>query len=140
MKEKVKELEKNCLMEISYWWGGRLSGSYGKIITSDYVLYEYSLNFGNPYLFEKYNLPKEWLTDGIKLPPSAITKINDFIENKIISKEYESSRILDAGWSIVGNYKKTPFAAINVLDEDKNHYLYDEANTLLTKIKLDLNA
>lgn len=129
MRERIREMEKDCLYGISNWWGLRDAGSSGIFITKDYILYSYTLYSRDNVFTKEHNIPKESMSEGIKLNNADIKKINNFIEENIKGKEFERNMIFDAGWSVFGEYEGKRFGVVNHRD------VYEIAKNLINEIK-----
>lgn len=129
MREKIREMERECLFGISNWWGLHDAGTSGMFITKDNMLYSYTLYSRENTFTKEHNIPKESISDGIKLSDTDIKKINKFIEDNIKSKNFERNMIFDAGWSVFGEYEGKRFGVVN------HHDVYETARNLINEIK-----
>lgn len=129
MRDKIREMERECLFGISNWWGLRDAGSRGTFITKDYMLYSYTLYSTDNIFTKEHNIPKESMSKGIKLNDTDIKKINKFIEENIKGKDFDRHMIFDAGWSVFGEYEGKRFGVVN------HHDVYELAQKLINEIK-----
>ena len=113
MKNKLEELRKNMLIEVSSWGGLSLTpGTSGLIVTQDKKVYYYHMYFRVPEkLKDKISL--EDISEGKELQGSTYKKLIKYIEEKIINVEYENKFIFDASFHIIVNYKNKKITVNN---------------------------
>ena len=113
MKNKLEELRKNMLIEVSSWGGLSLTpGTSGLIVTQDKKVYYYHMYFRIPEnLKDKISL--EDISEGKELQGSTYKKLIKYIEEKIINVEYENKFIFDASFHIIVNYKNKKITVNN---------------------------
>lgn len=135
MQEKLKDLKNNTLLGISNWWGLHNPGTSGILVTTDKVLYKYTLYYRETKFLRENKIPLEYISEGIKLTEQEYQMIIEFIENEIIGKTFESASIFDASWTVFGKYKEYHFNIVNNIDFSKKTGLYDRTKELLDKLK-----
>lgn len=133
MKEKLNELRKNMLIEVSNWNG--LGEPYKKnvIITKNKKMYTYETYLRKvPDALKKYFDGNESFYE-TKISDKDYEMVENFIKEKIISKKFEMKHVRDAGNTISGNLNYN-FLVIN------NDKLFTEINNLFMKFyKKNLN-
>ncbi len=100
---KLKELEKNAIIEVlSSGAGGFGFSNSGYLVTSNKEIYKFliELNF-SVYDDEKH---KNFISKFKDLTDEEYKKVTDFIENELLSTEFEKKMILDASFNIKVNY------------------------------------
>ncbi len=116
MQEKLKSLRLDKFLELSSWAGlSPMPGTTGIIITKDKKIYYY----------HKYHHVPENLKDKIKLEDISEGRIIDediylklvnYLEEKVIGKEFEEINIRDAGVNISGTLNNNSFNIHNHFD------------------------
>ena len=85
MQKILNNLKNNSLLQISNWWGLRDAGKSGAIITKDKMLYKYTFYHRLSPFLEKNNIPKEYISPGIKLSNEEYQRTIKFIEKDLYS-------------------------------------------------------
>lgn len=136
MKEKLKELEKNMLIELSSWGGlGPFAGISKVIITYDKKIYYYKKYFHLPEQIMKQNdLKPETLSEGNLLSNDQYNIIVNFIEKEIVNKIFEPVMLFDAGYDVYVNYPDCQSRIINSISGTDDKCIYDNAYKLLREI------
>ena len=121
--EKIRE---NAIIEVNQCWGLSNPGCKGIILT----------NTKNLYIYQYYNnIPKEledtnvnFISKKRDIEEHEFKKIINFIEKKIINKDFDFEMIFDAGFEVIVNYN-------GVTKEIKNNRkIYDKAKELMTSL------
>ncbi len=136
MQEILNNLKTNSLLQISNWWGLRDAGKAGTIITKDKMLYKYSFYHRLSPFLETNNIPKEYISEGIKLSDEEYERVIKFIEEEIVDKTFIFKKIYDVGYNVSGNYNGHHFNINNNIgfsNEEKG--LYNKAKELIETIK-----
>lgn len=134
MQEELKNLEESSILILSNWWGLGNPGRSKTIITKEKKIYIYTLYSRKTLFLEKNNIPLESLYESCKLTDNDYNKIIDFIKTEILSKEYESHMILDAGYSVSGIYENNSFQYPNYYDINTKESLYNKTMKLVKNI------
>ncbi len=135
MKEKLKKLQENSLLEVSNWWGLRNPGTSGTIITQDKMLYHYTIYYRESSFLTDNNIPLESLSKGRKITEEEYSKVIEFIENNIVGKNIEPHRIFDAGFYVRGHFNNKPFNIVNDKGYKENPGIYDITKEFINTIK-----
>ena len=116
MQEKLEKLRLNKFLEIRSWAGlSPMPGTTGIIITNDKKIYYY----------HKYHHIPENLKDKIKLEEISKGRLIDediylnlvnYLEEKIIGKDFENINTRDAGVNISGTLNNNSFNIYNHFD------------------------
>ena len=136
MQKILNNLKNNSLLQISNWWGLWDAGKSGAIITKDKMLYKYTFYHRLSPFLEKNNIPKEYISPGIKLSNEEYQRTIKFIEKEMVDKDFISKKIRDVGYNVSGNYNGKPFSIHNDFgfgNEEKG--LYNKAKELIETIK-----
>lgn len=109
MNEKLNELRKNRLIELSVWAGLSLTpGSNGIIITKDKKKYLYH-NYRSIAPSLEGKVEKEYLSPGVELSDDIYEELIAIIENELLAKKHEYVMLFDISFSIEGNYNGVDF-------------------------------
>lgn len=135
MKKDLEELRKNALIDIYSWGGlGPTPGCSGTIITKDRKIYTYYNFHSLSSEFKNKGIPDSYLGYIKKLTEEEYYKIEEYIEENIINKKYESVIIRDASFHVDGSFKNIKFKLTNAIN-DKGEIIYFDINELIYKIK-----
>ena len=136
MQELVDKLKENSILGVEVKANLSISpGTSGTIITKDKKVYGYSLYvFMTPFM-EKNNIPLENIYLIKELTDDEYNKILKFIQEEIISKEYEFSPQRDSSSVVFGRSKTKLFYYPNCYDINTNENLYDKTIKLIEEIK-----
>ena len=106
MQEKLTEIRKNRLIEISSSWGlGQIPGMESTIVTKNHKIYFYHKYFRlSQELKEKFNLEDESLSKEIILNDIQFKKIIEFIEKEFENKNFDPNVIMDYNSTIYIDY------------------------------------
>ena len=115
MQEKLESLRLDKILEISSWAGlSPMPGTTGIIITKDKKIYYYHKYHHVPdSLKDKIKL--EEISEGRLIDEDIYLNLVNYLEEKIIGKDFENINTRDAGVSISGNINNNSFN-INNLD------------------------
>ena len=116
MQEKLESLRLDKFLEISSWAGlSPTPGSHGIIITKDKKIYYYHKYHRIPdSLKDKIKL--EEISEGRLIDEDIYLKLVNYLEEKIIGKDFENINTRDAGVSISGNINNNSFNINNHFD------------------------
>lgn len=106
MQEKLAEIRKNRLIEISCGWGlGLNPGLKSTIVTKDHRIYFYHKYFRlSKELKEKYNLKDESLSKEIIIDDIQFKKIIKFIKKELVNRIFTPNVIMDYSSTIYIDY------------------------------------
>ena len=116
MQEKLESLRLDKFLEISSWAGlSPTPGSQGIIITKDKKIYYYHKYHRIPdSLKDKIKL--EEISEGRLIDEDIYLNLVNYLEEKIIGKDFENINTRDAGVSISGNINNNSFNINNHFD------------------------
>ncbi len=116
MQEKLESLRLDKILEISSWAGlSPMPGTEGIIITKDKTLYYYHKYHHVPdSLKDKIKL--EEISEGRLIDEDIYLKLVNYLEEKVIGKDFENINTRDAGVSISGNINNNSFNINNHFD------------------------
>ena len=116
MQEKLEKLRQNKFLEISSWAGlSPTPGSHGIIITKDKKIYYYHKYHRIPdSLKDKIKL--EEISEGRLIDEDIYLKLVNYLEEKIIGKDFENINTRDAGVNISGTLNNNSFNIYNHFD------------------------
>ena len=116
MQEKLESLRLDKILEISSWAGlSPMPGTEGIIITKDKTLYYYHKYHHVPdSLKDKIKL--EEISEGRLIDEDIYLNLVNYLEEKIIGKDFENINTRDAGVSISGNINNNSFNINNHFD------------------------
>ena len=136
MQELVDKLKENSILGVEVKTNLGISpGKSGTIITKDKKVYGYSLYiFMNPFM-EKNSIPLESIYLIKELTDDEHNKILKFIQEEIISKEYECRPQRDSSSIVFGSSKSKLLYYPNCYDINTNENLYDKTIKLIEEIK-----
>ena len=136
MQELVDKLKENSILGVEVKANLSISpGKSGTIITKDKKVYGYSLYvFMTPFM-EKNNIPLENIYLIKELTDDEYNKILKFIQEEIISKEYECRPQRDSYDAVFGRNESKLFYYPNCYDINTNENLYDKTIKLIEEIK-----
>ena len=136
MQELVDKLKENSILGVEVKANLSISpGKSGTIITKDKKVYGYSLYiFMTPFM-EKNNIPLENIYLIKELTDDEYNKILKFIQEEIISKEYECRPQRDSYDADFGRNESKLFYYPNCYDINTNENLYDKTKKLLEEVK-----
>ena len=136
MQELVDKLKENSILGVEVKANLSISpGKSGTIITKDKKVYGYSLYiFMTPFL-EKNNIPLENIYLIKELTDDEYNKILKFIQEEIISKEYECRSQRDSYDAVFGRNESKLFYYPNCYDVNTNESLYEKARKLIEEVK-----
>ena len=136
MQELVDKLKENSILGIEVKANLSINpGKSGTIITKDKKVYGYSLYiFMTPFM-EKNNIPLEKIYLIKELTDEEYNKIQKFIEEEIINKEYECRHQRDSYSVVFRKVESKLFYYPNCYDINTNENLYDKAIKLIEEVK-----
>ena len=136
MQELVDKLKENSILGVEVKANLSISpGKSGTIITKDKKVYGYSLYvFMTPFM-EKNNIPLENIYLIKELTSDEYNKILKFIQEEIISKEYECRSQRDSYDVVFGRNESKLFYYPNCYDVNTNESLYEKARKLIEEVK-----
>mgnify|MGYP007112567223 CR=1 FL=1 len=109
MQEKLEKLRLNKFLEISSWAGlSPTPGSQGVIITKDKKIYYYHKYYRISENFKDKVKPED-ISGGIVIDEDIYLNLVNYLEEKIIGKDFENINTRDAGVSISGNINNNSF-------------------------------
>ena len=116
MQEKLKSLRLDKFLELSSWAGlSPMPGTTGIIITKDKKIYYYHKYHHVPEnLKDKIKL--EDISEGRVIDEDIYLKLVNYLEEKVIGKEFEEINIRDAGVKISGTLNNNSFNIHNHFD------------------------
>ena len=116
MQEKLEKLRLDKFLELSSWAGlSPMPGTTGIIITKDKKIYYYHKYHHVPEnLKDKIKL--EDISEGRVIDEDIYLKLVNYLEEKVIGKEFEYIRIMDAGVKISGTLNNNSFNINNHFD------------------------
>ena len=116
MQEKLEKLRLNKFLEIRSWAGlSPMPGTTGIIITKDKKIYYYHKYHHVPEnLKDKTKL--EDISEGRIIDEDIYLKLVNYLEEKVIGKDFENINTRDAGVSISGNINNNRFNINNHFD------------------------
>ena len=116
MQEKLESLRLDKILEISSWAGlSPMPGTEGIIITKDKTIYYYHKYHHVPdSLKDKIKL--EEISEGRLIDEDIYLKLVNYLEEKIIGKDFENINTRDAGVNISGNLNNNSFNIHNHFD------------------------
>lgn len=116
MQEKLESLRLDKILEISSWAGlSPMPGTEGIIITKDKTLYYYHKYHHVPdSLKDKIKL--EEISEGRLIDEDIYLNLVNYLEEKVIRKDFEIINTRDAGVSISGNINNNSFNINNHFD------------------------
>ena len=116
MQEKLKSLRLDKFLELSSWAGlSPMPGTTGIIITKDKKIYYYHKYHHVPEnLKDKIKL--EDISEGRVIDEDIYLKLVNYLEEKVIGKEFEEINIRDAGVNISGTLNNNSFNIHNHFD------------------------
>ena len=116
MQEKLEKLRQNKFLELSSWAGlSPMPGTTGIIITKDKKIYYYHKYHHVPEnLKDKIKL--EDISEGRVIDEDIYLKLVNYLEEKVIGKEFEEINIRDAGVKISGTLNNNSFNIHNHFD------------------------
>jgi hypothetical protein len=127
MQEKLEKLRLNKFLEIRSWAGlSPMPGTTGIIITKDKKIYYYHKYHHVPEnLKDKIKL--EDISEGRVIDEDIYLKLVNYLEEKVIGKEFEYIRIMDAGVKISGTLNNNSFNIDNHFD------IYNDLKRIIDK-------
>jgi len=127
MQEKLKSLRLDKFLELSSWAGlSPMPGTTGIIITKDKKIYYYHKYHHVPEnLKDKIKL--EDISEGRVIDEDIYLKLVNYLEEKVIGKEFEYIRIMDAGVKISGTLNNNSFNIDNHFD------IYNDLKRIIDK-------
>ncbi len=136
MQEKVDKLKENSILGVEVKANLSISpGRSGTIITKDKKMYGYSLHiFMTPFM-EKNNIPLENIYLIKELTSDEYDKIQKFIKEEIINKEYKCIPTRDGYSAVFGKLESKIFYYPNCYDINTNENLYDKTIKLIEEVK-----
>ena len=116
MQEKLESLRLDKFLEISSWAGlSPMPGTEGIIITKDKTIYYYHKYHHVPdSLKDKIKL--EEISEGRLIDEDIYLNLVNYLEEKVIRKDFENINTRDAGVSISGNINNNSFNINNHFD------------------------
>ena len=136
MQELVDKLKENSILGVEVKANLSISpGKSGTIITKDKKVYGYSLYvFMTPFM-EKNNIPLENIYLIKELTSDEYDKIQKFIKEEIINKEYKCIPTRDGYSAVFGKLESKIFYYPNCYDINTNENLYDKTIKLIEEVK-----
>lgn len=126
MNNELEEIKKDYLVELESWAGLSMTpGIQSYIVANDKSLYQYHRYMRKTLFIEEHNIPLEGLSKIGTITDETYNKIIDFINNKIIGKEFEVINMRDGRVSINGRYNGIDFKVSNYID------LYNELKEII---------
>ena len=136
MQELVDKLKENSILGIEVKANLSISpGKSGTIITKDKKVYGYSLYIFMTSFMKKNNIPLENIYLIKELTSEEYNKILKFIQEEIISKEYECRIQRDSSSIVFGKVESKLFYYPNCYDINTNENLYDKTIKLIEEVK-----
>ena len=136
MQELVDKLKENSILGVEVKANLSISpGKSGTIITKDKKVYGYSLYiFMTPFM-EKNNIPLENIYLIKELTSDEYDKIQKFIKEEIINKEYKCIPTRDGYSAVFGKLESKIFYYPNCYDINTNENLYDKTIKMIEEVK-----
>ena len=127
---KLKELGKNAIIEVFLSGAGDFGFSNsGYLVTSNKEIYKFLIE--HSFSFHDYEKHESFISKMKDLTDEGYKKVTDFIENELLSTEFEEEMIFDASFYIIVNYN-------GVNKEIKNNMeIYDKAKDFLGEMADD---
>ena len=136
MQELLDKLKENSILGVEVKANLSISpGKSGTIITKDKKVYGYSLYVFMTQFMEKNNIPLENIYLIKELTDEEYDKILKFIQEEIISKEYECRPQRDSSSIVFGRRESKLFYYPNCYDVNTNENLYDKTIKLIEEVK-----
>ena len=129
--KELDEIRENSLIELSQWWGHMYGGYSGTIITKNREVYKYQYYHTVPNSFEGNAIFINKIRD---LNEEEFERINTFIKDEIIDKQYTNEIMFDAGFTVVVDYNGIKKVIENNKGTEKDLKIYDIAEKLLEEI------
>ena len=126
MQEKLDLLRKNIFIELASRSGlGPNRGKSGLIITEDRKLYYYNSYNSLPEEL-KDEIEKEYISDGEEIPEETYQKIQKYLNENIIGKNFEPMHMRDSSCTVrgkdfnVSNYYDIYKELSDIIKSEKN--------------------
>lgn len=131
-KEHLGEIRKKAILECYNWWGLKYPGFSGIILTEDNEMYSYSYYERIPEELKDKNI--NYIVKNKELNTKDYKKVKKFIENEILTHQFDNVVMRDAGYDVILNYNGVKMTIANNKGLDNQLLIYDKTQKFMQNI------